>query len=102
LGSKYSSLHVELGLQVLSSSLGLVNGFLWVIHSSRRFVYWWNNIANITLTLLVQAFFIWKFDLSTVRNVLVLNVASATVSLLVCVSCGVYGFWRGPQRMITQ
>ena len=99
LGSKYSSLHVELGLQVLSSSLGLVNGFLWVIHSSRRFVYWWNNIANITLTMLVQAIFIWKFDLSTVRNVLVLNLASATVSLLVCVSCGIYGFWRGPQRM---
>lgn len=99
LGPKYSSLHFEVGLQVLSSALSYVNGVLWVIHSSRRFVYWWNNIANITLTVLVQAIFIWKFDLSTVRNVLTLNIASATVSLLVCISCGVYGFWRGPQQM---
>jgi hypothetical protein len=102
LGSKYSSLHFEVGLQVLSSALGYVNGVLWVIHSSRRFVYWWNNIANIVLTLLVQALFIWKFDLSTVRNVLTLNIASATVSLLVCISCGVYGFWRGPQQLQTE
>jgi hypothetical protein len=99
LGAKYSNLRFEVGLQVLSSSIGFLGGFLWVIHSSRRFVYWWNTAANISLTVLVQAIVIWKFDLSSVSHVLILNVASGLASLLVCISCGVYGFWRGPQKM---
>jgi hypothetical protein len=99
LGPKYSTLHYEVGLQVLSSSLSFVSGFLWVVHSSRRFVYWWNTVANISLTVLVEAVIIWKVDLSTVSHVLILNIASSTASLLVCISCGVYGFWRGPQKM---
>jgi hypothetical protein len=99
LGPKYSTLHYEVGLQVLSSSLSFVSGFLWVVHSSRRFVYWWNTVANITLTVLVEAVVIWKVDLSTVSHVLILNIATSTASLLVCISCGVYGFWRGPQKM---
>jgi len=101
LGDKYGNLRFEVGLQVLSSSLAFVSGFLWVINSSRRFVYWWNTVFNISLTVLVQAIVIWKVDLSSVSHVLFLNVASATASLLVCISCGVYGFWRGPQKMET-
>jgi hypothetical protein len=99
LGPKYSQLRVETGLMILSSSIQLFAGFLWVIHSARRFVYWWNNLAIIIFTLLVQAGFIWKTDLSTVRNVLILNIASAVVSLVVMISCGIYGFWKGPQKM---
>lgn len=99
LGAKYGNLRFEVGLQVLSSSLAFVSGFLWVINSSRRFVYWWNTVFNISLTLLVQAIVIWKFDLSSVSHVLILNVASATASLLICITCTIYGFWRGPQKM---
>lgn len=99
LGEKYGNLRFEVGLQVLSSSLGFVSGFLWVINSSRRFVYWWNTVFNISLTVLVQAVVIWKVDLSSVSHVLFLNAASASASLLVCITCGIYGFWRGPQKM---
>jgi hypothetical protein len=47
----------------------------------------------------VQAAFIWKFDLGSIRNVLILNIASSFVSLLMAVTCTIYGFWRGPQRL---
>ena len=99
LGPHYSQLRVEVGLVILASAIRYVSGFMWVVHSARRFVYWWNNLSNIALTLLVQAAFLWKFDLSTVRNVLILSIASAVVSLAVAIACGIYGFWRGPQRM---
>jgi hypothetical protein len=99
LGPNYSTLSFEVGLIVLSSAIRYVSGFMWVIHSARRFVYWWNNLSNIVLTLLVQLAFIWKFDLSTVRNVLLCNIATAAVSLLISVACGIYGFWHGPQKI---
>ena len=99
LGPHYSDLRFEVGLVVLASSIRYISSFMWIIHSARRFVYWWNNLFNIVLTLAVQAAILWKFDLSTVRSVLYLNLASAMVSMVVAVSCGVYGFWRGPQKM---
>jgi O-antigen/teichoic acid export membrane protein len=99
LGPQYSNFRFEVGLLILASSIRYVSGFMWVIHSARRFVYWWNNFFNIGLTLAVQVAVIWKFDLSTVRNVLYLNLATAVVTVIVAVSCGVYGFWRGPQKM---
>jgi O-antigen/teichoic acid export membrane protein len=102
LGPHYSQLRVEVGLLILGSAIRYVNGFMWVIHSSRRFVYWWNNLSNIALTILVQAVFLWKFDLSTVRSVLIFNIASALVGTIISVTCGIYGFWRGPQKLDPQ
>jgi hypothetical protein len=99
LGPKYGNLRFEVGLQILITAIAYVSGLLWVIHTSRRFIYWWHNFANIILTIAVQVAFLWKFDLSTVRNVLIMNVASAVVSLVVNVACGIYGFWRGPQKL---
>jgi len=99
LGPHYRQLRLEVGLMVLSSSIQYLGGFLWVVHSSRRFVYWWVTIANIALILAVEVLFIWKVDLSVVRNVLILNVASALASLAVTLSCGVYGFLRGGQQL---
>jgi hypothetical protein len=69
------------------------------VHTSRRFVYWWVTIVNIALILAVEVLFIWKVDLSIVRNVLIMNVASAVVSLAVNLSCGVYGFLRGGREL---
>jgi hypothetical protein len=75
-----------------------VGGFIWVIHTARRFVYWWIAVVNIALTLILEAVFIWKVDLSSVRNVLILNVAGAALTFLVILASGVYGFWHGPQK----
>jgi hypothetical protein len=99
LGPNYRQLRVEVGLVILASAIQFIGGFLWVVHTARRFVYWWNNFAIIALTLLVQAVFILKLDLSTVRNVLILNIASGSASLVVSIACGIYGFVRGPQKL---
>jgi len=99
LGPKYSQLRYEVSLVALSSAIQYVAGFMWVIHSSRRFVYWWNNVTNIVLTLVLEAVFIWRVDLSKIENVLILNVAGAILTLLVVISAGVYGFWYGPQKI---
>jgi hypothetical protein len=99
LGPHYSQLRIEVGLAILASAIQFTGGFIWVINTSRRFVYWWNNFGIIVITLLVQAVCIWKFDLSVIRNVLVLNVASACASLLTAIACAVYGFIRGPQQL---
>jgi hypothetical protein len=101
LGPQYRSLRVEVGLAILGSAVQYTAGFMWVVHSSRRFVYWWNNVANVVLILLVQVAFIWRLDMSTVRHVLILNIFTAAASLLVNIACGIYGFWRGPQKMET-
>ena len=99
LGPAYGKLYVEVGLVVLSSSIWYVVSFLWAVNSSRRFVYWWVTFTNIGLTLMVEIVYIWKFDLSTMRSVLILQVLTATINLLTNSASALYGFWRGPQKM---
>ncbi len=98
LGHRYSSLRYEVFLMIAGSSISYFSGMMWMIHNARRFVYWWNSIVFIFLALTVQALFIWKVDLSTVRDVLVLNLAIAVLALLVTVSTGIYGFVYGPRK----
>jgi hypothetical protein len=99
LGPKYHQLRFEVSLVILSSAIQYVSGFMWVIHSARRFIYWWNNLSNIILTLILEAVAIWKFDLSTVRSVLYLNIAGPILTLLITIAVGVYGFNYGPQKL---
>ena len=98
LGHKYSGLRFEVLLMIAGSSTGYLSGMLWVIHCSRRFVYWWSGLMTIFLTLSIQALFIWKVDLSTVRAVLILNLITNAAGLLVNVATGIYGFVRGPRK----
>jgi O-antigen/teichoic acid export membrane protein len=99
LGHKYSGLRYEVLLMITGSSLGYLSGVLWMIHAARKFVYWWNGIAAISLIIAVQAMFIWKVDLSTVRAVLTLNMVTAAVGLLVNLATGIFGFAFGPRKI---
>jgi len=99
LGPKYSSLRFEVFLVVVAGGIRHLSGLMWIIHCSRRFVYWWNTLLTIVLTILVQAIFLWKSDLGTVRSVLFFNIAAALASLLVNALSGAYGFWRGPRAI---
>jgi O-antigen/teichoic acid export membrane protein len=98
LGRNYSGLRVEVLLMIASSAITFLSELLWMAHYSRRYVYWWNGAMSITLILAVQALYIWKADLSTVRAVLLLNLATACVNLLVNVLTGIYGFTFGPRQ----
>lgn len=97
LGPKYSSLRYEVLLLLIGSSIRYLSGSMFVIHSSRRFVYWWNNLSVITLTLIVQALYLFAGNLGTVRQALMFNIVSAAASLLVNILCAFYGFLRGPR-----
>jgi O-antigen/teichoic acid export membrane protein len=98
LGHKYSGLRFEVLLTIAGGAIGYFGGIMWTVHWTRKFVYWWNGVMTIALTLAVQALFIWKVDLSTVRAVLILNLATTGVALLVNVLTGIYGFIRGPRK----
>lgn len=100
LGPKYQNLRIEVGLAILGSAIRFLNGFMWTVNSSRRFVYWGNNLSIIIGTLTIQALFLWKSDLSTVRMVLILNITTAFVEMFSIGAGSIYGFWRGPKKLI--
>ena len=97
LGPKYSSLRYEVLLLLIGSGLRYLSGSMFVIHSSRRFVYWWNNLSVITLTLIVQVAYLFAGNLGTVRQALMFNIVSAAASLFVNILCAFYGFVHGPR-----
>jgi O-antigen/teichoic acid export membrane protein len=98
LGRKYGGLRYEVFLIMAASSSAYFAAVLWVIHNARRFVYWWNGFAIITLTLAVQALFIWRGNLSTVRAVLTMNLVVAITGVIVNASTGIYGFLCGARQ----
>jgi O-antigen/teichoic acid export membrane protein len=98
LGPQYSSLKFEVVLVLAANGVSIFSSTLWTIHSSRRFVYWWNNLLNIVLVFAVQLAFVMHVDLGTVRAMLWMTLATNTTTMLVNVACGVYGFIYGPRE----
>jgi len=101
LGPKYMNLQYEAFLVAAGTAIRFVHGFLWVINSSRRFVYWWNNILVIVLSVLIQAWYLCFADLSNIRTVLGLSVAIGCGEFLVTVATSIYGFTVGPRALDT-
>jgi hypothetical protein len=99
LGPKYAGLNYEVLLILIGSSLRYLSGSMFVIHAARRFVYWWNNLTVISLTLAVQVVFLFRGNLGTVRSALMFNIVSAAAAVIVSILCAVYGFLRGPRAI---
>jgi hypothetical protein len=99
LGPKYANLRHELLLAIATGSLGLISGLMYTINCSRRFVYYWQSVGNIVLTILVQAAFIWKGDLSSVRTALWFSLAPALLSPVVHGTVALYGLTRGGRKI---
>jgi len=100
LGHQYSGLRHEVFLLIVGSSIGYFAGVLWVVHNARRFTYWWYGMTNVIVQLGVQITFICKYDLSTVRAVLIMNIVTAAASFSVILFTGFYGFVRGPKQIL--
>ena len=98
LGHNYSGLQFEVFLVIAGASLAYLNGAMSFIHNARRFVYWWSSAAAIVLTVAVEAIYIWKEDLSTVRGVLLLSLAVVGINFLINFLTGIYGFMWGPRK----
>jgi len=99
LGPQYQHLTQEVVYVIAAGSLGYFGGVLWIIHSSRKYVYWWTNIANIVVTLGIQIAFILKADLGPVKTLLLLNLVTTAGGFLITVLAGVFGFIYGPRRV---
>jgi hypothetical protein len=98
LGPQYRNLQFEAQLAVGAGAVSFFSSVLWSIHSARRFVYWWNVVFSILLTLVIQVLFFIRVDVSIVRNVLMLNLAMNLASLFVNILAGAYGFLKGPRQ----
>jgi O-antigen/teichoic acid export membrane protein len=98
LGPQYRDLRFEVQLAVAASAVSFFSSVLWTIHSARRFVFWWNVALSMVLTLVVQVLFVINVDMSTVRNVLMLNLAMNLTSLSINIMAGAYGFVKGPRQ----
>jgi O-antigen/teichoic acid export membrane protein len=99
LGAKYAGLRFEVFQVMIASSMGLVSGVMNSINVARRFNYHWDYTTRNIVTLIIQIIFIWKADLSSVRNVLWLSIFSGVPSLMLFVIAAVYGCVRGPRRI---
>ena len=84
---------------MITGAMGLVGGIMISFNGARRYVYYWDNVARTLLTLIVQALFIWKADLSSVRAVLWFGIASGLPSLLIQPLVALYGYTHGPRRI---
>ncbi|HET6145525.1 MAG TPA: hypothetical protein VFE02_18630 [Candidatus Acidoferrales bacterium] len=99
LGPQYRNLTKEVNIAIGASAVSCFSGVLWTIHSARRFVYWWNVMFSMVLIVAAQIGCILLLDMSTVRGVLLLAVATNTASMFSNVLSGVYGFLKGPRRV---
>jgi hypothetical protein len=102
LGPQYSSLQLEVKLAIAAGAVSCFSGVLWSVHSARRFVYWWNVIFSMFLIVGVQALCVVELNMSTIRGVLLLNLATNLASLFVNVLSGAYGFLKGPREVERQ
>jgi hypothetical protein len=99
LGPHYAGLRFEVLLVMISGSMGLVGSLMSTINGARRFVYHWDNMSRNIATLVVQVIFVWKVDISSVRNVLWFGVATGLPSLVNQVLVAIYGITRGPRQI---
>ncbi len=99
LGPKYSTLQHEVLIVIATGALGFLGSVMACINGSRRFVYYWDNVARNVLTLLVQAAFLWKADMSNVRSVLWFGFVTVLPSFVIHFLVVFYGFARGPRRI---
>ena len=95
LGPQYARLQAEVVLVILSGAIGLIAGVMASINGSRRFIYYSFVLADIILTLILQAVYIWKVDLSTVKAVLWFNIVTMIPTIAVAILTALYGFARG-------
>ncbi len=99
LGPKYAGLRTEVVLVMLSGAISLVGGLMAAINGSRRFTYYSFVLTDNILTLILQAFFIWKIDLSTVKAVLWFGIASSLPTFAIGILAAFYGFAKGGRRV---
>jgi O-antigen/teichoic acid export membrane protein len=92
LGEKYSYLGNELVLMLTTAGLGVVTGIVWEMNESRKWIYSWDPMIMISGTIGVQLVAVFFFDLSNLRNVLLLSIATNLLVLGIKIASSIKGF----------
>lgn len=95
LGPNYAGLQTEVVLVMVSGAIGLLGGVMAAINGSRRFIYYSFVLIDNILTLILQAVYIWRVDLSTVKAVLWFNIFTMFPTLAIGAITAFYGFTHG-------
>ncbi len=99
LGPKYAGLQTEVVLVIVSGAIGLFGGVMATINGSRRFIYYSFVLTDNILTLIFQAIYIWRVDLSTVKAVLWFNIFTMIPTLATGAITAFYGFAHGGRKI---
>jgi len=92
LGPNYSDVGSSLLLMVAGSSIGYLNGVLWTLNSSRKWIFSWMPWVSIPGTLAVQAACVMSFDMSTSEGVFAMGLIVSVFILLTRVAVAIRGF----------
>jgi O-antigen/teichoic acid export membrane protein len=99
LGPKYAGLQTEVVLVMVSGAIGLLGGVVATVNGSRRFIFYSFVLTDNVLTLILQALYIWRVDLSTVKSVLWFNIFSMFPTLATGAITAFYGFTHGGRNI---
>lgn len=94
IGPNYSQLSSDLGFLLLASSINLMSGMMWSMHSARKWVFSWTSWLYITATLLVQLFCVKFIALDTVKGVLMFSICTSVAMFAVCLVWAFAGFQK--------
>ena len=93
IGQKYAHLRTAFTWSIGAWGLNYLGGLLWLMHSARKWVYWWHTIFCCATLTVAQAIGVWRLDLSTTVGIFQFSLLTAAANLFVHAVGGLYGFW---------
>lgn len=76
LGTKYEHLRIEVAWMMLAGALSFMGAALMSLNYARKWVFWWSSISYIAGLIIIQATYVYSFDVSSTVGVLKLGVVS--------------------------
>lgn len=92
IGEKYNHLSGELLLMLINAGFGFVNGIMWKMNASRKWIYNWMPMVSIPGILLIQVSCALLMDLNTTAAVLIFSLYTNIFVLLTRILVGIVGF----------
>ena len=98
IGEKYAHLRHEFSWSILAWGLNYLGGLMWMMHSSRKWVFWWHTALTCTLLTLAQILGVRWLDLSTTLGIFQFSMLTGGANILAHVVGGIFGFWNETRR----
>jgi len=102
LGDKYEHLAPEIVLLLIASGINLINGIIWEMNESRKWIYSFDSVSVIIGTIVVQAFCMYFFNLKQTSQILWLSVITNAFVFLIRMLVASYGLMMNHKMMTNQ